>query len=100
MCGGWFFGKYPRNTITARYFFLETGIEEPDVVGPDIRADRRAAAILWQGEKGSGSYILMKFPGRWCVPAWMPKEYGLSDPEVVQLRRAGYPLCSSNNEGS
>jgi hypothetical protein len=90
------FGKHSRDTITARYFFLVTGIEDPDVVGPDVKADRRAAAILWQGDDGSGSYVLMKFPGRWCVPAWMPEQYRLSDAEVAQLRRAGYPLCSSN----
>ena len=88
------FGLHPLNTITARYFFLETDREDEIVTGPHIKTDRRAAAILWKGEDGPRSYILMKFPGRWCMPDWMSKEFSISVTEIAQLRRAGYPLCS------
>jgi len=88
------FGEHPRNTITARFFFLETEHEDEIVTGPHVKTDRRAAAILWRDEDGPGSYILMKFPGRWCVPDWMSKEFSISAAEIAQLRRAGYPLCS------
>ena len=93
------FGQQPRQTITARYFFLELDREDEMVIGPHIKADRRAAAILWQREDGPRSYVLMKFPGRWCVPDWMPKEFGISAAEISKLRRAGYPLCSANESG-
>jgi hypothetical protein len=91
------FGQHPRNTITARFFHLETDEEDAIVTGPHIKTDRRAAAILWRNEDGPGSYILMEFPGRWCVPDWMSKEFSINDAEIVKLRRAGYPLCSADD---
>jgi hypothetical protein len=89
------FGQHPLNTITARYFFVEVDHEDEIVTGPHIKTDRRAAAILWQRDVGLHSYILMKFPGRWCVPDWMPTEFGIGAGEIVKLGRAGYPLCSA-----
>jgi hypothetical protein len=90
------FGEHPRNTIKARYFILAADTDDVDVVGPHIGTDEHVAAILWQAEDGPRSYVLLKFPERWCVPAWMPKEFGISDAEVAHLRHAGYPLCSAN----
>jgi hypothetical protein len=88
------FGQHPQNTITARFFFLETDEKDEIVTGPHVKTDRRAAAILWRHEDRPNSYILMDFPGRWCVPDWMTTAFNISAEEIAQLRRAGYPLCS------
>lgn len=90
------FGQHPRGVVTARFFFLETDRADEIVVGPDWTSDRRAAAILWRRDDGTqGSYVLAPFPGRWCVPAWMPAQFSISNEEVALLDRAGYPLCSA-----
>lgn len=89
-------GQHPRGVVTARFFFLETDRPDEIVTGPHWTRDRRAAAILWRRDDGTqGSYVLAPFPDRWCVPAWMPAQFSISNEEVARLERAGYPLCPS-----
>ena len=91
------FGTYPHNSIVARFFFLELDNEDEIITGPHFYETGRAAAILWQSEDGPRSFVLVEFPGRWCMPDWMTTEFSVTVEEIAQLRRAGYPLCSVDN---
>lgn len=93
------FGRHSGRSVTARFFFLEVEEEDAIVTGPHVTRDRRAAAILWPREDGTTfSFVLLPFPGRWCVPDWMVAERNLDTEDVARLRRAGYPLCSVETE--
>jgi hypothetical protein len=93
------YGQHTERSITARFFVLEVEEQNPVVTGPHVTRDRRAAAILWPREDGTVfSFVLLPFPGRWCVPDWMASERNLDTEDVARLRRAGYPLCSVDSE--
>jgi|CXWL01.1.fsa_nt_gi hypothetical protein len=88
------FGEFDQDRVVSRYFWGEMENEEDFYVWHSPR-DTRAAAILWRGEEGMRSYVLLRLPGRWCVPDWMVTELGFGAGETARLQRAGYPLCSA-----
>jgi hypothetical protein len=93
------YGRHSERSVTARFFFLEVEEEDAIVTGPHITRDRRAAAILWPREDGTMfSFVLLPFPGRWCVPVWMVAQRSLDAENVARLRRAGYPPCPVESE--
>lgn len=95
------YGRHSERSLAARFFFLEVEEENAIVIGPHVTRDRRAAAILWPREDGTKfSFVLLPFPGRWCVPDWMVAERNLDTEDVVRLGRAGYPLCSVESEST
>jgi len=92
------FGRSNERALTARYFVGESDTEDDVYTGPHLTRDRRAAAILWKRDGEARSFMLMRFPGRWCVPNWMADELSLSADEVMQLERSGFPQCTAPTE--
>jgi len=94
-------GRHNERRIVARYFVDVLDAEEANsyaYTGPSIRRARRAAAILWRRDGRAGSYVLMTFEGRSCVPEWAVAEFGIRVDETARLQRAGYPVCSPANQ--
>jgi hypothetical protein len=88
------FGDNPELRLTARYFYDQVDSANEIYVW-HVPRNRRAAAILWRREDGtSGSFVLLPFRGRWCVPDWMVGEFAITAEETARLHGVGYPLCS------